>query len=63
VSILIPLLRMESRGQSAWSPASPPCGATSRSHDHTFLHGQRPWSPAAGKKNNLSGTATPWSSA
>ena len=41
---------MEPHGQSPWSPASRPCGATSRSHDCTFLHGQRPWSPAAGMK-------------
>jgi hypothetical protein len=41
---------MEPHGQSPWPPTSRPCGATSRSHDCTFLHGQRPWSPAAGMK-------------
>ena len=36
-----------------WSPArrhraERPCGATLRSHNSTFFHGQRPWSNATG---------------
>jgi hypothetical protein len=44
-------LTMEPHGQSPWSHASRPCGATSRSYDCTFPHGQRPWSLAAGMKS------------
>jgi hypothetical protein len=43
-------MEMEPHGQSPWSPVRRPCGATSRPHDGAFLHGQRPWSRAAGIK-------------
>jgi hypothetical protein len=47
-------LPMEPQGQSRWSPLRRPWGATSRPHDGAFLHGQRPWSPAAGMKKTPS---------
>ena len=44
-------------GGSRWAepmvPNQRPYGATSRSSDGAFLHGQRPWSPATGMNKNL----------
>jgi hypothetical protein len=39
---------VEPHGQSPSHPTLRPNGVTGRPHDGAFLHGQRPWSPAAG---------------